>query len=110
MQMHEVNFLCHGSVVAVSFVASILGLMLLWEGKDAKNDEKEETEKILFRMSFSYWLVYCVAFGLEKMVFPNYEPMMMTLKITTALSYFLTFSCILSLPLHRFAVRQEVQD
>jgi hypothetical protein len=28
----------------------------------------------------------------------------MTLKITTALSYFLTFSCILSLPLHRFAV------
>ncbi len=108
--MHGVNFLCHGSVVAVSFVACILGLMLLWERKGKKDEEREETEKILFRMSFSYWLVYCVAFGLEKMVFSNYEPMMMTLKVTTALSYFLTFSCILSLPLHRFAVRQEVQD
>lgn len=108
--MHGVNFLCHGSVVAVSFVACILGLMLLWERKGTKDEEREETEKILFRMSFSYWLVYCVAFGLEKMVFSNYEPMMMTLKVTTALSYFLTFSCILSLPLHRLAVRQEVQD
>ncbi len=108
--MHGVNFLCHGSVVAVSFVACILGLMLLWDRQGTKDDEREETEKILFRMSFSYWLVYCVAFGLEKMVFPNYEPMMMALKVTTALSYFLTFSCILSLPLHRFAVRQEVQD
>ncbi|WP_414752257.1 hypothetical protein [Anabaena sp. CCY 9910] len=110
MQMHGVNFLCHGFVVAVSFVACIAGLILLWDSKGTKDDEREETEKILFRMSFSYWLVYCVAFGLEKMVFPNYEPMMMTLKITTALSYFLTFSCILSLPLHRFAVRQEIQD
>lgn len=108
--MHGVNFLCHGFVVAVSFVACITGLILLWDSKDTKNNEREETEKILFRMSFSYWLVYCVAFGLEKIIFPNYEPMIMTLKITTALSYFLTFSCILSLPLHRFAVRQEIQE
>jgi hypothetical protein len=28
------------------------------------------------------------------------------LRITTALSYFLTFSCVLSLPLHKFAVHK----
>ncbi|MGH1396580.1 MAG: hypothetical protein ACRAVC_21470 [Trichormus sp.] len=104
--MHASNLLCHEFVVAVSFVACIIGLSLLWNCQDEKNDDRQETEIILFRMSFSYWLVYCVAFGLEKMVFHNYEPVLMTLKITTALSYFLTFSCILSLPLHKFAVHR----
>ncbi|MGJ5631991.1 hypothetical protein [Nostoc edaphicum] len=103
--MHSLNIFCHESVVAVSFVACIIGLVLLWDSKQ-KTNEMEETERILFRMSFSYWLVYCVAFGIEKMVLPDWESVLMTLKITTALSYFLTFSCILSLPLHKFAVHR----
>ncbi|MEH2148949.1 hypothetical protein [Nostoc sp.] len=103
--MHSLNIFCHESVVAVSFVACIIGLLLLWNSKQQTN-EMEETERILFRMSFSYWLVYCVAFGIEKMVLPDWESVLMTLKITTALSYFLTFSCIISLPLHKFAVHR----
>ncbi|MEH2082556.1 MAG: hypothetical protein V7K89_22010 [Nostoc sp.] len=103
--MHSLNIFCHESVVAVSFVACIIGLLLLWDSKQQTND-MEETERILFRMSFSYWLVYCVAFGIEKIVLPDWESVVMTLKITTALSYFLTFSCIVSLPLHKFAVHR----
>lgn len=103
--MHSVNLVCHDSFVLLSFIACIAGLVLLWEGKQQKN-EVEETEKILFRMSFSYWLVYCVAFAIQKMVLPDWETVMMTLKITAALSYFLTFSCIVSLPLHKFSVRR----
>ncbi|BAY23567.1 hypothetical protein NIES2100_33590 [Calothrix sp. NIES-2100] len=103
--MHSVNIFCHEFVVAVSFVACIVGLLLLWDSKQQK-DELEETEQILLRMSFSYWLVYCVAFGLEKIILQSWEPILTTLKITTALSYFLTFSCIISLPLHRFAIHQ----
>ncbi|MEA5506574.1 hypothetical protein VB735_26430 [Halotia wernerae UHCC 0503] len=103
--MHSINLLCHEFVVAVSFVACIVGLVLLWNDKQSK-DDLEETEQILFRMSFSYWLVYCVAFAIEKMILPDWENLIMTLKITTALSYFLTFSCILILPLHKFAVHQ----
>ncbi|MBX9256928.1 hypothetical protein H1Q63_23880 [Desmonostoc muscorum CCALA 125] len=103
--MHSLNIFCHEFVVAVSFVACILGLALLWDGKRQKSDV-EETEQILFRMSFSYWLVYCVAFGIEKIVLPEWESVLMTLRITTALSYFLTFSCIVSLPLHKFAVHR----
>ncbi|MDZ8028137.1 MAG: hypothetical protein RMY36_024695 [Nostoc sp. SerVER01] len=103
--MHSLNIFCHEFVVAVSFVACILGLALLWDTKQHKSDV-QETEQILFRMSFSYWLVYCIAFGIEKIVLPEWESVLMTLRITTALSYFLTFSCIVSLPLHKFAVHR----
>ncbi|MDZ8185059.1 MAG: hypothetical protein RMX96_09420 [Nostoc sp. ChiSLP02] len=103
--MPLLNLFCHESVVAVSFVACIVGLVLLWDSKQQKSDI-EETEKILFRMSFSYWLVYCIAFGIEKIVLPEWESVLMTLRITTALSYLLTFSCIVSLPLHKFAVHR----
>lgn len=103
--MHTVNLFCHGFVVAVSSIACIVGLVLLRDCKQQKN-EATETEEILLRMSFSYWLVYCIAFGIEKVLVPNWEELTMTLRITTALSYFLTFSCVLSLPLHKFAVRQ----
>lgn len=92
----------------LSFLACILGLIILWDDKQLKN-EIQKTEKILFRMSFSYWLVYCVAFGFEKIILPEWEAVLMSLKMTTALSYFLTFSCILCLPLHKFAMRQ-IQD
>ncbi|BAZ67184.1 hypothetical protein NIES4106_19380 [Fischerella sp. NIES-4106] len=103
--MPSVNFICHNFFVAVSFVACIIGLFLLWDNKQQK-DDADATEVVLFRMTFCYWLVYCVAFGIEKLVFPHWEAIHMTLRITTALSYFLTFSCIVSLPLHKFAVRQ----
>ncbi len=103
--MHPVNLFCHGFVVAVSFIACIAGLVLLW-GSEQQKDDVEETERILLRMSFSYWLVYCIAFGIDQIALPDWEAIQMTLRITTALSYFLTFSCILSLPLHRFAARQ----
>jgi predicted membrane metal-binding protein len=107
--MPTVNIFCHGFVVAVSSVACILGLLLLWEKKKPK-DNAQETEEILLRMSFSYWLVYCAAFGAEKLFAPCLEGLSMTLKITTALSYFLTFSCILSLPLHKFAAHEQVEE
>ncbi|WP_017314297.1 hypothetical protein [Mastigocladopsis repens] len=102
--MDSLKFICHDFFVLLSFIACIAGLLLLWE-RNQQKDEAEETERILFRMSFSYWLVYCVAFAIQKIVLPDWETIMMSLKITAALSYFLTFSCVVSLPLHKFAVR-----
>ncbi|BDA66335.1 hypothetical protein RIVM261_051670 [Rivularia sp. IAM M-261] len=103
------SLLCHEFVVALSFLACVAGLALLWNVKPEEN-EAVETERILFRMSFTYWLVYCIAFGIQKLVLPDWENVTTTLKITTALSYFLTFSCIVSLPLHKFAVHEEVEE
>lgn len=96
----------HGFFVVLSFAACIAGLFLLLDAKDPQANDLEETEEILLRMSFTYWLVYCVAFGIQKIVLPDWEMVLLSLKITCALSYFLTFACILCLPLHRFAVRQ----
>lgn len=103
--MQTVNSVCHEFCVLFSFVACIAGLVLLW-GKTKFTSEAEETEEILLRMSFAYWLVYCVAFGVKKIILPDWETVMLSLKITSALSYLLTFSCILSLPLHKFAVHR----
>ena len=92
----------------LSFFACITGLILLWNKEQLKT-EMQQTEKILFRMSFSYWLVYCIAFGIEKIVLPFSEAVVMSLRMTTALSYFLTFSCIICLPLHKFAM-SRIED
>jgi hypothetical protein len=118
------NVFCHSVFVAISSIACLAGLILLWN-RSPSDDEVEETERILLRMSFAYWLVYCMAFGVQKLIIPDWEnailqwshypPGMLkayvnaTLKLTTALSYFLTFSCILCLPLHKFAVH-EVEE
>ena len=103
--MSTVNLCCHEFVVAISSIACLLGLWLL---KDHNQDVDgfQETEQSLLRMSFAYWLVYCIAFGIEKVFVFDWEAIIVTLRITTALSYFLTFSCILSLPLHKFAVHK----
>jgi hypothetical protein len=103
--MHCVNLFGHELFVAISSVACIVGLFLLRDCKEYKG-YMTETEQILLKMSFSYWLVYCIAFGIGKIGLSNLEGLTTSLKITTALSYFLTFSCILSLPLHKLAVRQ----
>jgi hypothetical protein len=97
-------------VVGASFVACIAGLILLFTTHRKPSDEVEATDLILLMMSFTYWLVYCVAFGLQKLVSSNWEMMLFSLKLTTIITYFLTFTCILSLPLHRFAASQRIQE
>lgn len=104
--MQMLNLGWHNCLVLISFAACITGLLLLSDSKQTQADDLEETEQILFRMSFSYWMVYCVAFGMEKIVLPDWDVLLMSLRITAALSYFLTFACVVCLPLHRFAVRQ----
>ena len=103
--MPTVNLCCHEFVVAISSVACIVGLWLLKDHNQAI-DDFQETEQSLLTMSFAYWLVYCIAFGIEKVFLLNWEVIIVSLRITIALSYFLTFSCILSLPLHKFAVHK----
>ncbi len=99
----------HDYLVLISFAACIAGLLLLSNDNPTQADDLEETEQTLFSMSFSYWMVYCLALGIQKICLPDWDIVLMSLRLTAALSYFLTFACILSLPLHRLAVRQ-VED
>ncbi len=104
--MQMPNIAWHDTIVLISFFACIAGILLLGDTKQNQANELEETEQILFRMSFSYWLVHCLAIGIQKIALPDWEILLLSLKITAALSYFLTFACVVCLPLHRLAVRQ----
>jgi len=97
-------------LVMVSFVASIAGLVLLGDNRNSQpTDDRTLSEEILIKMSFTYWTVYCISvFGL-KLHLPEDSWLLLSLKLTTVLSYLLTASSILSLPLQRMAVRQ-VED
>ncbi|MEG3844329.1 hypothetical protein [Microcoleus sp. herbarium14] len=106
--MVELNW--HDYLVMVSFVAAIAGLVLLGDNRNSVPvDDRTLSEEILIKMSFTYWTVYCIsAFGL-KLHLPEESWLLLSLKLTTVLSYLLTASSILSLPLQRMAVRR-VED
>lgn len=104
MQMLALNW--HDLLIFLSFTACIAGLSLLSDTKQTQTDEIEDSEQMLLRMTFAYWMVYCVAIGLQKINLTDWHILLVNLKITAALSYLLTFSCVLSLPLHRISVRQ----
>ncbi len=114
--MVELNW--HDYLVMVSFVASIAGLVLLGDNRNSQPTDdslrdsfaaRTLSEEILIKMSFTYWIVYCISvFGL-KLHLPEDSWLLLSLKLTTVLSYLLTASSILSLPLQRMAVRQ-VED
>jgi hypothetical protein len=99
------NLVWHDYLVLVSFVACVVGLLLLADVKRSKSDDIEETDYMLLLMTFTYWLVYCLAVGIQKTGIPQWDTLLLSLRLTAAISYLLTFSCILSLPLHRFALR-----
>ncbi|WP_293352880.1 MULTISPECIES: hypothetical protein [unclassified Microcoleus] len=111
--MLELNW--HDNLAIVSFVAAIAGLLLLSDNptSDGADDSLRDSfadrtlsEEILIKMSFTYWIVYCISvFGL-KLHLPEDSWLFLSLKLTTVLSYLLTASSILSLPLQRMAVRQ----
>ena len=100
------NLNWHDYLIGASLAACIAGLLLLSNAKPAPADELEKTDLILLRMTFSYWIVYCVAASALKLSLPAWDTLLLSLKATAVLSYLLTASCILSLPLHRLGVRQ----
>ena len=114
--MVELNW--HDYIVIISFVASIAGLILLGDSRNsgAADDSLRDSfasrtlsEEILIKMSFVYSIVYSMsALGL-KLHLPEDSWLLASLKLSTVLSYLLTVSSILSLPLQRMAVRQ-VED
>ena len=106
--MVELNW--HDYLVMISFVASIAGLVLLGDRRNSqRTDDRTLSEEILIKMSFTYWTVYCISvFGL-KLHLAEDSWLFLSLKLTTVLSYLLTASSILSLPLQRMAVRR-VED
>jgi hypothetical protein len=99
----------HESLIIFSCFTSVAGLALAIASKDSATDVLEASDNMLITMSFAYWLVYCAAVGLQKLMLPEWEVAIMSIKITGVVAYLLTASCILSLPLNRVSARQELE-
>ena len=95
----------HDYLVIASFFAAVAGIGLLSVDKVTSSDA-EATNDMLMLMAFAYWLVYCVTFGLQKIICPDWELLITSVRLTSVLAYILTFACVLSLPLHQVATRQ----
>jgi len=89
----------------LSCFAAIAGLLLLLNNPQTK-DDLEIVDLILLRMSFAYWLVYCGAVAVKPFIPSDWDIVCMSVKLTGALAYLLTATCVISLPLHRVASRQ----
>ena len=114
--MVELNW--HDYILMISFVAAIAGLWLLGDirnsvmTEDSPRDslaDRTLSEEILIKMSFTYSIVYCISVFALKLQLPEESWLLHSLKLTTVLSYLLTASSILSLPLQRMTIRR-VED
>ncbi|MBW4443174.1 MAG: hypothetical protein KME10_18430 [Plectolyngbya sp. WJT66-NPBG17] len=97
----------HDYLNLASFFASVLGLYILLYKKQAQSEDSDIADEVLFSMAFAYWIVHCIAIGAQKWVSPDWATCLLSLKWTAVISYLLTFSCALSLPLHRIASTQQ---
>lgn len=95
----------------ISSVAAIVGVILLLIPRlTHTEDGLDATERVLLIMSFTYWLVHCAATSIERLTVLDWEAFHLSLKLTAAITYFLTVACVISLPLHRFAMSQQVEE
>ena len=100
----------HDYLMMLSFVCAIAGLALLLLEKTANETDAEVADRVLFMMSFAYWLVYCISAAALKLIQPEWEILVLSVKLTGVLSYLLTATCVMSLPLHRVSVQQTEAD
>jgi len=96
----------HELLVIFSSFACFAGIFLLVGDRDVAKDDVQAADHMLLLMTFAYWLVYCGAVGLQKVILPEWEIAMLSAKLTSVIAFLLTASCILSLPLNRVADRQ----
>lgn len=99
------NFNWHDYLVFISLIACIAGLILLFYPDQITDETGSSDERMLLMMTFSYWTVYCLATVVQKLQLPDWEILLLSLKFTALISYCLTCSCILILPLRRLASR-----
>lgn len=99
------NVSWHDYLVFISFLACIAGLFLLFNPDKTQVEKMSCDEQMLLEMSFTYWIIYCITAGMQKLELSHWEILLLSLKLTAVISYLLTFSCVLTLPLHRLASR-----
>jgi len=110
----------HQLILASSALASILGLVILLQTESPRTTTKTTTlagatpaldeftahSETLLRMIFVYWLLFCLASGLQNLNCLAGTDLQAMCGIIKLLSYLLTFSSVLCFPMHLFQARQ----
>lgn len=90
-----------------SFIASMIGLSLILTGPETPETDHQETEQLLLKFSFAYWMLYCIAVAAQRLIPLEWEALLLGAKLTAVISYLLTFSCVLTLPIHHLSAFQK---
>ncbi len=93
-----------------SFFASAIGLYLLYNNTAIRDEDLDESQWMLFAMSFAYWIVHCVTIAVQPWVPQEWAWALFGLKFCAVMSALLTFSCALSLPLNQISEANRVEE
>jgi hypothetical protein len=88
----------HHWILVLSALCSFVGLCWLCADRNDNLTDAETTHQTLFRMAFAAWLMYCAS-TLGEALCQNFAEDC-GLRVLSALSYVVTFCCVLGLPLH----------
>jgi hypothetical protein len=100
----------HSGLQTVSCLAALVGLVWsISSDRVQDSDQRRDNEETLLRMAFTYWIVFCLSVALQKLDLPPWDGLIVGLKFTAMLTYCLTFSSIVCLPLHHFESRRQTQ-
>jgi peptidoglycan biosynthesis protein MviN/MurJ (putative lipid II flippase) len=103
------SFVTHSWTLA-SFFASAVGLYLLYHHTAIRNEDLDESQWMLFAMSFAYWMMHCVAIAVQPWIPQEWVWALFGLKFCAVMSALLTFSCALSLPLNEISAANRVEE
>jgi hypothetical protein len=91
----------------ISAIACIAGLGIIFGLRQRPGNEAEANDEYMFAAVFTYWLVHCLTVGLMRMDWQGGgEVWTLSLKMLSALTYFVTWASVLCLPLQRISVRE----
>ena len=93
-----------------SFFASALGLFLLYNHTKIRDEDLNESQWMLFAMSFAYWIVHCVAISVQPWITQEWNLVTFSLRFCAVISALLSFSCALSLPLNTVSEANKVEE
>lgn len=90
----------HDGVLLLSCVTSLVGLCWVCQSPIAEPTEAEAAQETMVRLTFVYWMVYCLAHWASQLCDGSPHPVACSLRLMTLFAFLLTFCCVFSLPLH----------
>ncbi|MGB8700030.1 MAG: hypothetical protein WCD18_11495 [Thermosynechococcaceae cyanobacterium] len=96
----------HDYLLITSCLTSAVGLTVFCHCPIPEPNAAEATQETLVRMTFIYWMLYCLSRLGQLWCDSTAQDFVCSLRVLALLSYVLTFCCVVSLPLHTIEQRR----